>query len=281
MLHVHRIAINLAATDIEDVYYAELDDPKDSTALRDRYCHIDQADLDKNLNHFNQDIDPSAPLIVYIRKQEDCQEFANDGHVDISEAPMGTTGTKHAIQCGAFTDAWKEWNRVPRANQTWLAWKTHWMHAFEEQKTIQCLTGGEFSANSTTQTTDDELEAQMVTSLNNLAMAAVQKNETVEKLIKMNAQKDKTIATLTFSLASEKSLKRKITRHHRQSRTESGTHNCHLWRKWKFIQMGPQWLLLVSRLPGHKKPHQRNMQNSQRRASSGSNQSKHHGRMGG
>eukprot|EP00804_Cyclotella_cryptica_P008231 CCRYP_015154-RA/>CCRYP_015154-RA protein AED:0.47 eAED:0.47 QI:0/-1/0/1/-1/0/1/0/97 len=58
---------------------------------------------------------------------------------------MVTTGTKHAIQCGAFTDAWKEWNRIPRANQTWLAWKTHWTRAFEEQKTIQRLTGGKFS----------------------------------------------------------------------------------------------------------------------------------------
>jgi hypothetical protein len=93
---------------------------------------------------------------------------------------MITTGTKHALQCGAFTDAWKEWNRVPRANQTWLAWKTHWTRAFEEQKTIQRLTGSDFSANSMTQMTDDALAAQMVTSLDNLAMAVVQKNETVE-----------------------------------------------------------------------------------------------------
>ena len=58
--------------------------------------------------------------------------------------------------------------------------------------------------------TDDALAAQMVTSLDNLAMAAVQKNETVEKLIEMNAQKDKTIATLTTSLASEKAANSKL-----------------------------------------------------------------------
>ncbi|KAL7477059.1 hypothetical protein ACHAW6_002874, partial [Cyclotella cf. meneghiniana] len=79
---------------------------------------------------------------MYIHKQEDCQEFANNSNVNISETTMITTGTKHAIQCGAFTDAWKEWNRIPRANQIWLAWKTHWTHTFEEQKTIQHLTGG-------------------------------------------------------------------------------------------------------------------------------------------
>eukprot|EP00804_Cyclotella_cryptica_P009722 CCRYP_011252-RA/>CCRYP_011252-RA protein AED:0.82 eAED:0.82 QI:0/-1/0/1/-1/1/1/0/240 len=131
MLHVRRIAVNLAAAAIDNVYYAELDDPVEGLNsvkiqdiidhIKDQYCHINQSDLDKNLDRFNQGIDPSIPLIVYIRKQEDCQEFANNSNVNISEATMVTTGTKHAIQCGAFTDAWKEWNRIPRANQTWLA----------------------------------------------------------------------------------------------------------------------------------------------------------------
>ena len=44
----------------------------------------------------------------------------------------------------------------------------------------------------------------MVTSLDNLAMAAIQKNETMEKLIEMNNLKDKTIATLMSSLTTEK-----------------------------------------------------------------------------
>jgi hypothetical protein len=145
MLHVRRIAVNLATEAIEDIYYAELEDPIEGlngveiqdliNNIRDRYCHINQADLDANLDHFHQGIDPSLPLIVYIRKEEDCQEFAHDGHVDIFEATMVTTGTKHALQCGAFTDTWKEWNRFARANQTWANWKTHWTRAFEEQKT--------------------------------------------------------------------------------------------------------------------------------------------------
>ena len=113
MMHVRRIAVNLAAEAIEDVFYAELDDPVEGLNaveiqdlldhIKDRYCHIDQTDLDRNLDRFNQGIDPSVPLIVYIRKQEDCQEFANDGQVQISEETMVTTGTKHALQCGAFT----------------------------------------------------------------------------------------------------------------------------------------------------------------------------------
>eukprot|EP00804_Cyclotella_cryptica_P013677 CCRYP_016128-RA/>CCRYP_016128-RA protein AED:0.64 eAED:0.45 QI:0/0/0/0.5/1/1/2/0/272 len=50
----------------------------------------------------------------------------------------------------------------------------------------------------------------MVTSLDNLAFAAVQKNETVENLIEMNAQKDKTIATLMANLTAEKATSSKL-----------------------------------------------------------------------
>eukprot|EP00804_Cyclotella_cryptica_P006017 CCRYP_000256-RA/>CCRYP_000256-RA protein AED:0.40 eAED:0.40 QI:0/0/0/1/0/0/3/0/362 len=216
MLHVRRIAVNLAAAAIDDVYYAELDDPVEGLNsveiqdivdhIKDRYCHIDQSDLDKNLDRFNQGIDPSVPLIVYIRKQEDCQEFANDGNANISEATMVTTA--QSTPSNAVASPMPGRNGI--AYLTWLAWKTHWTRAFEEQKTIQRLTGGEFSANSTIQATDDELASQMVTSLDNLAFAAVQKNETVEKLIEMNAQKDKTIAALTTSLTVEKATSSKL-----------------------------------------------------------------------
>ena len=85
MLHVRRIAINLAADAIEEVFYTELDDPIEGLntveiqdlldQVKDRYCHIDQADLDANLVRFNQAIDPSVPLIIYIRKQEDAKSL--------------------------------------------------------------------------------------------------------------------------------------------------------------------------------------------------------------
>ena len=220
LLHVRRIVFNQAADAIESVYYAEIEDPIEGlngVEVRDfidhicgRYCHIDQADLDKNLELFQQGIDPSLPLIIYIRKQEDCQEFAHDGHVDISEATMVTTGTKHALQCGASTDSWKEWNRIPRINQTWAAWKNHWTRSFEEQKQILRITGGGFTANLAAKNDNYELANQIVNSLENLAMAAVQKNKTVEKLIEMNREKDKIIADLTAHLKAEKAIQTKL-----------------------------------------------------------------------
>ena len=102
MLHVRRIAFNIATEAIDNVYYSELEDPIEGLDgveirnliehIRDCYCHIVQADLDANLDCFQQGIDPSLPLIVYIHKQEDCQEFTHDGHVNISKATLVTRG---------------------------------------------------------------------------------------------------------------------------------------------------------------------------------------------
>ena len=96
------------------------------------------------MSTFLKGIDPSLPLSVYTRKQEHCQDFAANARVPISEATMVTTGTKHAIQCGDFTDAWKEWNRRPEPEKTWPNWKTHWTRALQENRDIRRLTGGTF-----------------------------------------------------------------------------------------------------------------------------------------
>lgn len=204
-VHVRRIAVNQAAAAIEDVYYAELDDPDEglnSVEIRDfidhirsRYCKISQDEIDANLTKFNEGIDPSMPLAVYTRKQERCQDFANDAEVPISQAAMVTTGTKHALQCGGMTMAWREWKRRPANQQTWANWKTDWTQAFNEQRDINRLTGGNFD-NQANAAVEDKLGEQMVMSLDNLANAAVQKNSTVESLVTSNKQLSDSITKL-------------------------------------------------------------------------------------
>nr|ACA60896.1 gag protein [Thalassiosira pseudonana] len=201
--HVRRIAVNLVAAAVEPVYYAELDDPDEGLNsvnvrellqfIRERYCQIDQSEIDKNMETFYEGMDPSLPLSVYIRKQENCQDFANDAKVPISDQTMITTATKHALQCGDYTEAWKEWNRGTDAQKTWRDWKSHWTRAFNENRAIQRLTGNSFRANATIET---ELSDQLVTSLDNLAYAAVQKNDTIEKFIETIKQQQDTIHKL-------------------------------------------------------------------------------------
>jgi hypothetical protein len=146
--HVRRIATNQVAKAIEPVYYTKLDDPDKGlnvvlvrdllNHIQDHYCHICQDKIYKNMETILKGIDPSLPLSVYTRKQENCQDFTADARVPISEATMVTTGTKHTIQCGDFTNASKEWNRHPEANKTWTNQKNHWTRAFQENQDIEC-----------------------------------------------------------------------------------------------------------------------------------------------
>eukprot|EP00804_Cyclotella_cryptica_P026155 CCRYP_013040-RA/>CCRYP_013040-RA protein AED:0.67 eAED:0.67 QI:0/-1/0/1/-1/1/1/0/273 len=204
--HVHRIAISQVGEAIKPVYYTELDDPDEGlndVLVRDlldhihcHYCHIGPDEVNKNLDTFLKGILAFLSPSVYTRKQENCQDFAADTQVHISEATMVTTGTKHVIQCGDFTDAWKEWNYRPKAKKTWPNWKTHWARAFQENRDIRCLTGGTFrhQANSTI---EDKLSKKTVLSVNNLTNRAIQKNDTVQKLVITDNQLTVTNTKLT------------------------------------------------------------------------------------
>ena len=105
------------------------------------YATISQDEVDDNLNKFNEPIDTSQTLAVYIRKQELCQEMAEDAHVPITESTIVTTGIKHAVSAGGMDDAWRVWMRLPNDQQTWVRWKTMWSVAFLEKRELVRLTG--------------------------------------------------------------------------------------------------------------------------------------------
>ena len=76
--------------------------------VMDRFATILQGKIDKNIKQFNQGMDPSKTLVVYVRKQEQCLETSVDAEDPISEATMMTTGTKHAVGSGDMALAWRE-----------------------------------------------------------------------------------------------------------------------------------------------------------------------------
>eukprot|EP00804_Cyclotella_cryptica_P015015 CCRYP_000612-RA/>CCRYP_000612-RA protein AED:0.44 eAED:0.30 QI:0/0/0/1/0/0/4/0/510 len=183
------IAFNQVGKTINPIYYVELNHPNKGLNdvlvrdllynIRNRYCHNSQNEIDRNMDTSLKRIDPSLSLSIYTRKQENCQDFAAGTRVSISEATIVTTKTKHVIQCGNFTKAWKEWNRCPKADKTWPNWKTHLTCAFQENRDIQRLTGDTFhhQAHSTVK---DEFSKKMLLSLDNLANAAIKKHDTVK-----------------------------------------------------------------------------------------------------
>jgi hypothetical protein len=126
---VRTITRNQFAAAIDDVYYAELDDPTEGlnaislcnllTHIRSTHVTISQPYVDDNMAKFVTGIKPSLPLAVYTHKQEKCQRFAQDASIPISKARMVTTGTKVALNCGGMELAWHEWKRRPLVDHMW------------------------------------------------------------------------------------------------------------------------------------------------------------------
>jgi hypothetical protein len=115
---VRTITCNQFKAAINDVYYAELDDPTKGlnaiplcnlvTHICSTYTTISQPAVDNNMAKFVTGIKPSLPLAVYTHKQEKCQTFAQDSGVLISKATMVTTSTKTPLNCGSMELAWCE-----------------------------------------------------------------------------------------------------------------------------------------------------------------------------
>ena len=86
---------------------------------------------------------------------------------------MVTTGTKHAVAAGRVEDAWKVWMRRPAATKTWPNWKTHWTEAFSKKRELIRLTGNSFNGMANQSQEEAAMGDKMVTTLDNLANAAV------------------------------------------------------------------------------------------------------------
>ena len=157
-----------------------------------RHGKILQPKIDKNKQVFEEGIDASKTLAIYICKQEACLETSVDANDPFSETTMVTTGTRHAVATGNMQLAWRDWVRIP--NKTWNLWKTHWTQAFQEKRDLEILADVPINgvANAVTK---QQMGNNMVTALDNLANAAVQKNDTIEALVIANKN-------LTDSLAA-------------------------------------------------------------------------------
>jgi hypothetical protein len=209
-LVVATITHDQIAAAIDDIYYAALDNPTkglNAISLRDlvnhicsTYATISQPEIDDNMTEFNTGINASLPLAIYTRKQEKCQTFALDSGVPILEATMVTTGTKAALDSSGMELAWREWMRRPAHSKTWNTWKTHWTVAFTEARNIQQMTTSD-SAFANQALTNVEQAMLMTRSLDNLANAAIQKNDTVERLVSANERLAKALADANTAIA--------------------------------------------------------------------------------
>ena len=139
-VHTGRIAINIEATTFDNWVLVTFEDPNEGlirVTFRDIYVYvmgnyatISQAEVDANLDTFNEPSNASRTLAVYICKQELCQEMAEYVHLPIAESTMVITGTKHVVATGGMDDVWCVRMRLPNDQQIWVRWKKMWSGAF-------------------------------------------------------------------------------------------------------------------------------------------------------
>ena len=89
---------------------------------------------------------------------------------------------------------WRKWMRTIALNRSWNAWKADWTQAFQEKRDLYKLAGIPFNRTENS-ATEAEMGDNMISALDNLENAAVQKNDTVERLVIANK-------ALTDSLAA-------------------------------------------------------------------------------
>ena len=126
--------------------------------------------------------------------------MAEDAHVPITEATMVATGTKHYVATGGMDDAWRVWMQLPNNQQTWVRWKKMWSGAFLEKRELVRLTGIAYNGMAD-QAADMEMVNTMVVALENLSNTAVQKNDTVERLVISNSSLSTSLAARNTDIA--------------------------------------------------------------------------------
>ncbi|KAL7475880.1 hypothetical protein ACHAW6_001778, partial [Cyclotella cf. meneghiniana] len=119
-----------------------------------------------------------------MQKQETCQEFTQDTNVPISKELMAPSTLYNAMASrkpGTSGDV----SRL--SNTCGSTGRTTGQATFNEQRDISRLTGGTVMSHANAAVDNAQwllqMLLQMITSLNNLANATVQKTNTVEKLV--------------------------------------------------------------------------------------------------
>jgi hypothetical protein len=95
---------------------------------------------------------------------------------------------------------WRKWKCCRLVDHTWNNWKLHWSATFAETCNINQMIANN-SAFANQAATEAKQATMMAKSLDNLANAAIQKNDTMEKLITAKKKLVKALASANTAIA--------------------------------------------------------------------------------
>ncbi|CAB9496446.1 hypothetical protein SEMRO_5_G004200.1 [Seminavis robusta] len=127
---------------IEEVYYADMEDPDDGYSqvsyidfivyLREEHGELSDDDLTKNMQRMNVPWSPSEPIHKLFTQINKARAFARNND-PISEAAAIRSAAINLEKTGVFRLALQEWRRRPAAERDWSTFQRHFKAANKER----------------------------------------------------------------------------------------------------------------------------------------------------
>ena len=184
--------------------------------LFNNYKNIDDQLFETNRELYTEATDPSKPIDIYFFKREKCTKIAADGDVPIGEADMVLQLQFHLAKTGMVNSAYTKWKKQPTANYMWKISKTWFQKALKDVEAVNKLATREaglianevIKKKHTKDKVRNEIQDQLGDALNNLAITATAKIDTIDKMANSIAELTATNAKLREELKKELSTKR-------------------------------------------------------------------------
>ena len=203
------------------------------------YARIDDALLIKNKRGFEANTDLSRPIDVYFKKQEECQRLAADGEIPISEAKIVMQVQTHLRSTEIINTKYLACKKKAASERKWAPAKKYFCAVISNIEELNKLTTAKagltenaaVADNRTEQQVREEMAEKLGESCDTLAMAATEKNETIESLIKTISELTSTNSDLTATIKKlSNQLERAQSKNGRSENTNAS--NGGKWPHW-------------------------------------------------
>ena len=148
---------------------------------------MDESEIEDARQAIYEGPDFNSPVDVYYKRQEDLQEILSNAKVNIPNSELFHAFAKHAAATGMFNQPYTKWTRKTPADKNWSTAKKFFRTALANKKAIDKITTGESNFGANTVDMRDEMQDLVGTAMDNLTLAAVTKQTTLDLLIQTNA----------------------------------------------------------------------------------------------
>ena len=221
------------------------------THLRNSYDVVTANELEKNAIKMRTEYDPEHPIEGLFEQMEDGMELAEAGGTPYTDMQVVQMAYALVFKTGVFNDACRRWRRKAIAERTWANFKSHFTEAYAEVREETAVQGNSFQAN--------QVLAETVEVINNLAENSTTESDRLEELVRANALLMQQVASMQQQMAQILQVRtpappaRDASRQPRNARRgpRNPDPNGYCWTHGYLVAMGHDSRSCTSQAPGH------------------------------